>query len=170
MSFDEGEDYFDDDLDDEAYLVTACQYEKPQSPIKPPSNSRTPSLKAFKVSPKRADEEYANLLEDAFSSDIIDEEEVYAAIRNNPSRSTTGLRQRNLFGEVIGEEEQGEVTSLAWRLVNHNEPPTHHKIYKEAAKSWIYPTNVSHREYQFNITKRALFTNVLVALPTGQSV
>jgi ATP-dependent DNA helicase MPH1 len=48
-----------------------------------------------------------------------------------------------------------------------DEPPTHHHIDTEAAKTWIYPTNVSFREYQFNIVQRALFDNILVSLPTG---
>jgi ATP-dependent DNA helicase MPH1 len=48
-----------------------------------------------------------------------------------------------------------------------NEPPTHHYIDREAAKTWVYPTNVSFREYQFNIVQRALFDNILVSLPTG---
>ncbi|KAJ3185501.1 hypothetical protein HDU87_000124 [Geranomyces variabilis] len=42
-----------------------------------------------------------------------------------------------------------------------------HKIDTEAAKTWIFPTNVSMRDYQFNIISRALFVNTLVALPTG---
>ncbi|KAJ9167176.1 hypothetical protein P3X46_021846 [Hevea brasiliensis] len=37
----------------------------------------------------------------------------------------------------------------------------------EAAKTWIYPVNVPLREYQLAITKTALFSNTLVALPTG---
>ncbi|KAJ4963142.1 hypothetical protein NE237_023081 [Protea cynaroides] len=37
----------------------------------------------------------------------------------------------------------------------------------EAAKTWIYPVNVPLRDYQLSITKTALFTNTLVALPTG---
>ncbi|XP_078441255.1 DEAD/DEAH box RNA helicase family protein isoform X2 [Wolffia australiana] len=37
----------------------------------------------------------------------------------------------------------------------------------EAAKTWIYPVNVPLRDYQFSITKTALFSNTLVALPTG---
>jgi len=48
-----------------------------------------------------------------------------------------------------------------------NEPKTHHYIDTDAAKTWIYPTNVSFREYQFNIVQRALFDNILVSLPTG---
>uniref|UniRef100_A0A7N0TMJ9 Uncharacterized protein n=1 Tax=Kalanchoe fedtschenkoi TaxID=63787 RepID=A0A7N0TMJ9_KALFE len=43
----------------------------------------------------------------------------------------------------------------------------HVKIDREAAKTWIYPVNVPHRDYQFSITKTALFSNTLVALPTG---
>ena len=47
------------------------------------------------------------------------------------------------------------------------ELPTHHKIDLEAAKTWVYPVNVSFRDYQFNIVRRALLSNVLCALPTG---
>ncbi|CAD6884755.1 unnamed protein product [Tilletia controversa] len=41
------------------------------------------------------------------------------------------------------------------------------RIDEEAAKTWVYPTNKSFRDYQFNIVQKALFNNVLVALPTG---
>ncbi|KAI0528569.1 hypothetical protein KFK09_001111 [Dendrobium nobile] len=37
----------------------------------------------------------------------------------------------------------------------------------EAAKTWIYPVNIPLRDYQFAIVKNALFSNTLVALPTG---
>ncbi|KAJ4839280.1 hypothetical protein Tsubulata_011432 [Turnera subulata] len=40
-------------------------------------------------------------------------------------------------------------------------------IDTEAAKTWIYPVNVPLRDYQLAITKTALFSNTLVALPTG---
>ena len=36
-----------------------------------------------------------------------------------------------------------------------------------AARRWIYPLNQSRRDYQFNIVKKCLFDNTLVALPTG---
>ncbi|KAF9480455.1 P-loop containing nucleoside triphosphate hydrolase protein [Pholiota conissans] len=35
------------------------------------------------------------------------------------------------------------------------------------AKHWIYPLNRPKRDYQFNIVKKSLFDNTLVALPTG---
>lgn len=37
----------------------------------------------------------------------------------------------------------------------------------EAGQLWIYPTNYSPRDYQYNIVHKALFTNTLVCLPTG---
>ncbi|CAL5333513.1 unnamed protein product [Camellia sinensis] len=40
-------------------------------------------------------------------------------------------------------------------------------IDAEAAKTWIYPVNVPLRDYQLSITRTALFSNTLVALPTG---
>lgn len=44
---------------------------------------------------------------------------------------------------------------------------THHQIDTENLKTYIYPTNLQVRDYQYNIVNRALFHNVLVALPTG---
>lgn len=35
------------------------------------------------------------------------------------------------------------------------------------AKHWIYPLNRPKRDYQYNIVKRCLFDNTIVALPTG---
>uniref|UniRef100_A0A804R3Y4 Helicase/UvrB N-terminal domain-containing protein n=1 Tax=Zea mays TaxID=4577 RepID=A0A804R3Y4_MAIZE len=37
----------------------------------------------------------------------------------------------------------------------------------EAVKTWIYPTNVEGREYQKYMVEKAMFTNTLIALPTG---
>lgn len=44
---------------------------------------------------------------------------------------------------------------------------THHRVDRENLKTYIYPTNLQVRDYQYNIVNRALFHNVLVALPTG---
>ena len=38
---------------------------------------------------------------------------------------------------------------------------------REACKTWIYPLNKPLRKYQFDIIAKALYTNTLVALPTG---
>lgn len=42
-----------------------------------------------------------------------------------------------------------------------------HQIDPENLTTYIYPTNLQVRDYQYNIVNRALFHNVLVALPTG---
>nr|GEU83199.1 DEAD-box ATP-dependent RNA helicase FANCM isoform X2 [Tanacetum cinerariifolium] len=41
------------------------------------------------------------------------------------------------------------------------------RIDPGAAKTWIYPENIPVRDYQLSITRTALFSNTLVALPTG---
>ncbi|KAF8973413.1 hypothetical protein BGZ46_009919 [Entomortierella lignicola] len=48
-----------------------------------------------------------------------------------------------------------------------SQPPTHHEIDREAALTWQYPINYPKRDYQYNIIRRALFSNTLVSLPTG---
>ncbi|KAF8948422.1 hypothetical protein BGZ47_005004 [Haplosporangium gracile] len=45
--------------------------------------------------------------------------------------------------------------------------PTHHDIDDRAILTWQYPINYPKRDYQYNIIRRALFTNTLVSLPTG---
>ncbi|EPS40996.1 hypothetical protein H072_5164 [Dactylellina haptotyla CBS 200.50] len=175
MSFqDDDDDYGDDDLDDALLIAATRQFEEANKQLTPANKPRSPVNRTNKLPIRRAttattiqEEDYGDLLDDdIFSSDIIDEEHDIrpAAAANKPQGN---LRQRTLFGDVVDGEQETETTNRAWRLMNHNEPPTHHRIDREAAKTWIYPNNVSHRDYQFNITKRALFTNVLVALPTG---
>ena len=36
-----------------------------------------------------------------------------------------------------------------------------------AGNTWIYPSNMSHRKYQFDIVQSSLYSNTLVCLPTG---
>jgi len=43
----------------------------------------------------------------------------------------------------------------------------HVPLDMNAARSWIFPTNIPEREYQFNIVRSALACNTLVCLPTG---
>lgn len=88
-----------------------------------------------------------------------------------PSVSQGTLRQATLFGGRVPEGSQSGLSASRqvhnYPLANTQEPPTHHKIDAEAAKTWVYPSNVSHRDYQYTIVHKALFSNVLVALPTG---
>ncbi|ORY82115.1 hypothetical protein BCR37DRAFT_387579 [Protomyces lactucae-debilis] len=53
------------------------------------------------------------------------------------------------------------------RFRDRQEPPTHHKLDESTIGTWVFPTNYAQRDYQFNMISKALFTNVLVALPTG---
>ena len=48
------------------------------------------------------------------------------------------------------------------------EPPTHHELDGDALNTWVYPTNLGPiRDYQYTIVRSSLFSNTLVALPTG---
>ncbi|WFD03554.1 DNA helicase [Malassezia obtusa] len=49
----------------------------------------------------------------------------------------------------------------------HTPPPMKLALDADAARTWIYPVNKPLRTYQLNIVQKALFHNVLVALPTG---
>ncbi|KZF25957.1 P-loop containing nucleoside triphosphate hydrolase protein [Xylona heveae TC161] len=83
----------------------------------------------------------------------------------------TNLRQTTLWGGALQtnvQNSQGAAPRRAWPLANQDELPTHHKLDPEALKTWVYPTNLGTiRDYQFNITQRGLYHNLLVALPTG---
>ncbi|EER43241.1 helicase C-terminal domain-containing protein [Histoplasma capsulatum H143] len=94
-----------------------------------------------------------------------------SSFRRQGSSQQKNLRQMTLFGgpsQTIKPSSSSQSMSHNWPFVSRNEPPTHHRLDSTAIKSWVYPTNLGKkREYQFNITQRALFHNLLVALPTG---
>jgi hypothetical protein len=93
----------------------------------------------------------------------------------NRTPSSGNLRQLTLFGGRVVENPSSSLgsgaNSQAFPLtevpMNPYEKPTHHRLDEEAIKTWVYPTNMAQRDYQFNIVKKALLTNTLVALPTG---
>ncbi len=82
----------------------------------------------------------------------------------------SGLKQMTLFGDAaqrLGSASQANKRHN-WPLANKSEPPTHHKLDLDAMKTYVYPTNLGTiRDYQYNIVARALYHNLLVALPTG---
>lgn len=78
------------------------------------------------------------------------------------------LKQSTLFGMVAPNSEALLPRQQDWGPPEKTEPPTQHKLVKDALHTWVYPTNLGKtRDYQFNITQAGLFHNLLVALPTG---
>ncbi|KAI5798889.1 hypothetical protein EDC01DRAFT_688548 [Geopyxis carbonaria] len=161
-------DDFGDDIDDADFVALATQAEQ---------QTRSQSLPQ-QTQPLFIPNELYDL--DELSDDFTPTVQVQARPAQQPFQtfrkgapSTEGLRQSTLHGGRVEEEDGANTGNVAarrnWPLAGSQsqEKPTHHEIDREAAKTWIYPTNVSFRDYQFNIVKRALFSNVLCALPTG---
>lgn len=73
-----------------------------------------------------------------------------------------------LEGEIIDDvaeyDEAEQATSVGPVLPPD---PMRLQLNVEAAKKFIYPINMNRRDYQYNIVQKALYDNVLVALPTG---
>ncbi|SCU89062.1 LADA_0E13498g1_1 [Lachancea dasiensis] len=102
---------------------------------------------------------------DSFSDDDLEnflENNVNRSVEQTVSRRSIP-QQRDLFGKVLSnqkafyEEVHTEVTY----------GPTHHQLDMDQVGTYIYPTNYEIREYQFEIVKRALFENLICAIPTG---
>ncbi|KAI1976551.1 3'-5' DNA helicase [Ophidiomyces ophidiicola] len=89
--------------------------------------------------------------------------------KNRSRGSQNGsFRQTTLFGGFTSNIAASQPSSRSWPLASQNEPPTHHELNEEALQRWTFPNNLGRkREYQYNIAYRALFHNLLVALPTG---
>lgn len=121
-------------------------------------------------------QDLADLPSDAFASSSSSPQKQDVNVENTESRKRvvapqTGLRQTTLFGRQgpSGDVPPSQLNKRYNFVVDQKqEPPTHHKLDAEAAKTWVYPTNLGTiRDYQFNIVQRGLFNNLLVALPTG---
>lgn len=96
--------------------------------------------------------------------------QVQAAPRNLRAPQV-GLKQMTISGQPATQAptvSQAAKKKYAFPLKARDEPPTHHKLDEVALEKWIFPTNLgTFRDYQFNIVSRSLFSNTLVALPTG---
>ena len=80
------------------------------------------------------------------------------------------LKQITLFGtQAQNTSSQSQTRHKSkWPMANREEPVTHHVIDRDSMRTWVYPTNLgSVRDYQYSIVARALYHNMLVALPTG---
>ena len=117
----------------------------------------------------------SDIPEDAFDSSPPASSRPHTPSHPTPVRSLPGaqprpqqksLRQTTLFDTAARDTSQSAARSYS--PPRQEEPPTHHKLDMGAMSTWVYPTNLGKiREYQFNISHRALFHNLLVALPTG---
>lgn len=139
----------DDDDDDDAGLLKAAEAFKSQN-----KSSQIPNGISFNVGTK------GSLVP------IVDSDEPTTTFDRSGSKRYT---QRTLSGEVASPTTQPLETppSSAGPVSVDNLVPTHHELDYDNLKTYIYPTNMELREYQFNIVQRALFQNVLCALPTG---
>ncbi|KAK3426055.1 hypothetical protein EUGRSUZ_F02585 [Eucalyptus grandis] len=88
-------------------------------------------------------------------------------------KKCNGVSRQSTLDSFVGRSSTGaEPGNSAVRVeermrVDRDDAASCVEIDPEAAKTWIYPVNVPLRDYQFSITKTALFSNTLVALPTG---
>ncbi|KAK7694443.1 hypothetical protein QCA50_001629 [Cerrena zonata] len=80
-------------------------------------------------------------------------------------------KAKTSFGEDEEEEEWEEPVEFeqfpAPEVDIGYPPPMKLKPDLLSVRRWIYPLNQTRRDYQFNIVKKCLFENTLVALPTG---
>ncbi|KAL4782915.1 hypothetical protein BJX76DRAFT_273390 [Aspergillus varians] len=117
---------------------------------------------------------FDDIPDDAFDSDLslsppaIQTPQVPWAISQSRNRPL-GVRQTTLFDMAsrspATQPPRGEQMMSP---PDKAETPTHHKLNQESLGTWVYPTNLGKtRDYQFNITQKGLFHNLLVALPTG---
>ncbi|XP_065848114.1 DEAD-box ATP-dependent RNA helicase FANCM-like [Euphorbia lathyris] len=99
----------------------------------------------------------------------------YLSSSNNFTKKTVPCKQSTLdsfFGKgvSIGSPPRTPLVddpNQQYWVEGNEERPCCIEIDPEAAKTWIYPVNIPLRDYQLAITKTALFSNTLVALPTG---
>ncbi|CAN8285643.1 unnamed protein product [Cochlearia groenlandica] len=114
--------------------------------------------------------------EDGFDWEAAVREIDFACLKTvKPSSSTHfATRKQSTLDKFIGRTEHKQSNQVPsepnfneFECGGNNEISPSVGIDPETAKTWIYPVNVPLRDYQFAITKTALFSNTLVALPTG---
>jgi len=77
------------------------------------------------------------------------------------------LQQQNRVEKRAPDDDGSEELLFAEPIPHSSPRPMAVAVDEEQAQTWIYPINKPLRSYQLNIVKKALFNNVLVALPTG---
>lgn len=166
----------DDDDDMRAAIEASLQSFEEESIIRPPTGQSDAPLQRVSNTTQTAARvqsetsfDLDDIPEDAFDSSPCLSPQAgppTSDFSNRPIQSQrTNLRQTTLFQLATRDSTQ------AIRNVSpppRDEPPTHHKLVENELDTWVYPTNIGTvRDYQFNISQRGLFYNLLVALPTG---
>ncbi|OAA54768.1 dead box helicase [Niveomyces insectorum RCEF 264] len=121
------------------------------------------------------DDAFDSTLPSSFNTAAHSQRSVVASFRqplrlSSQPQQQQSFRQTTLFGDTLQDQptQPPPSSNRVYRGDLPAEKPTHHKLDREALKTWVYPTNLGPvRDYQFNIVKNGLFQNTLVALPTG---
>lgn len=176
------EDYGDNDEELKAAIAASLdsfetENEKMAAPSKSTSQQPPPSYQGKLDSSVDMSMELEGIPDDAFDSSPSppptnqSECPMPAPFRSSQSQfgRPTGLRQTTLFDMTTRNPETMPRSFQRDQFPpDKSEPPTQHKLDQEAIATWVYPTNLGKiRDYQFNITQKGLFHNLLVALPTG---
>ncbi|GAV50737.1 hypothetical protein ZYGR_0Z01600 [Zygosaccharomyces rouxii] len=99
---------------------------------------------------------------DDYELDSLSRQGVNRVVKETVTKKNIPV-QRDLLGQILPgqnsyyEEIKRDVTFR----------PTHHALNEKNLSHYVYPTNYEVRDYQYDIVKKALFQNVLCAIPTG---
>ncbi|ODV84348.1 hypothetical protein CANARDRAFT_8702 [[Candida] arabinofermentans NRRL YB-2248] len=90
-----------------------------------------------------------------------------AAINRYSNVVKTG--QHTLDGDTVQFVNENGSTTIYEEIREKNVTfgPTHHQLNRDNLESYLYPTNLEVRDYQFDIVSKALYENIFCALPTG---
>jgi hypothetical protein len=90
-----------------------------------------------------------------------------AALLANRSRPGGGANQQQRQQQQQNPWTVAEANAATKQSLQYKPGPV--PLDEEAAKTWIYPNNPTHRprEYQIQATEQAIMRNTLVSLPTG---
>ncbi|ODV96078.1 hypothetical protein PACTADRAFT_49494 [Pachysolen tannophilus NRRL Y-2460] len=123
---------------------------------------------------------YQDDFEDSFDDDDDDgfnEDELFAEVESRRELALNrqiglvthnGVRREN--GEVVAaslDENGNQITYQERQQTPISFGDNRHELNEENLQSYLYPTNLEVRDYQFDIVSKSLFKNVLCALPTG---
>ena len=96
---------------------------------------------------------------------------------DNNSHNISGKNQQNIFDYFDSKEVCDEplpdmeiVNSNVKRYNKKRKKATLPLLDKESCQTWVYPSNLDFRQYQYKIARESLFENSLVCLPTGMGM